>query len=381
MLNRELITTDGEIIYPEFIGQKGREELYRKYGDRTHYMRCCCRPDAELYYRVSKDFRIYPEHQGYIHDPYCIFALRTDDSEKLGYDIDAENGEINVNFKFKINSFTPPQDKAGGAKDTKEPVDKDGKFDDFKLSLPDFIHDLFADVFNERASEGKAVLSSDYFLSSVYARLKRVYVGGLRKSLRDCTLEDDKFQFFMFKFHGFTINKDDERETYFLNVVAKDGKEYKWFLYSKLYDRVAREFHKAYGLTLSDVGEENVYVAGFRYKVRKYRKTETYNAVGRLTVFIVNDNGLHCRNIVEKINLNALLKAARYANGKYFVGGTDDFYDGYFVSDTGQKVILCGNAPKGLNKDYRVVEYDITRNTLSNSEIKSLLLQNTIQQK
>lgn len=376
MLNRELKTIDGEIIYPEFIGQSGREALYQKYGDRTGYMYCCCRPDAGLFYRVSKDFRIYPEHQGYIHDKYCVFAMKSDEAGKLGYDIDAESGAINVNFKFKVNSFTPPQDKAGGGKDAKDPVDPANGLRDFKLSLPDFMHDLFGDVFNERASQGKSTLSGEYFLSSVYARFKRVCIGGLSKPLRECTLDDDKFQFFMFKFHGFTIKKTEDRESYCLNVVSKDGKEYKWFMYKKLYERVERDFHKAYGMSLSDVDKENVYVAGIRYRVRKYRSVDTYDAVGRMTAFIVSENGLHCRNFVEKINLDAILKASRFANGKYFVGGTDDFYDGYFSTPDGKKAIICENPPKGLNEEYRVIKCNITKNSLSAGEINNLLFKN-----
>lgn len=372
MLNRELRTVDGITVYPEFITQTEKKALYEKYGEQTGYMCCCCRPEAKLYYRISKDYRIYPEHQGYIHDTFCIFANRGNTDKKLGYDIDAESGAINVNFKFKANTFTPPQDTIRTAPGIKMPTDR-ADFESSDLSLSAFIHDLFADVFNERSSQGKSALSSDYFMSSVYARLKRVYVNGVSKNLKDCTLDEDNFQFFLMKYNGFTLTKENDREVCFLNAVFGEGKQYKWFTYKKLYDKVAKEFFKAYGFPLTETGNENVYVAGFRYKVKKYKRTDTYNAVGRLTAFIVNDNGLHCRNVAEKLNLNSIIKELRFANGKYFVGGTDDFYDGFFDSADGRKAIIVSDPPIGLNEDYRVIKYDITKNTIPSADIKQLL--------
>lgn len=380
MLNRELKTIDGQTIYPEYVTQDERISLYQKYGEQTEYMYCCCRPDAKLFYRVSKDFRIYPEHQGYIHDPFCVFALRNEGKNHLGYDIDPEHGYINVNFKFKVNTFTPPQ-KTNAGSSVGVPSDGPEPGQNFKLSLSNFIHDLFADVFNERASQGKSPLSGDYFLMSVFSRLKQVYVNGIPKKLRECTLDDDGFQFFLFKYHGFSVKEAEKpngevRKTYYLNVISKDGNEYKWFTYDKLYERANNDFIKAYGVSLADIDEGNVYVAGFRYKVRKYQSIETYNAVGRLTAFVVSDNGLHCRNYVEKINLNTILKKARNAPGKYFVGGTDDFYDGYFVSDDNKRAVIVSDPPKGINEDYRIISRSITKNTLSDAELGQLLFKN-----
>lgn len=71
MYNTKLIMEGGAVIYPAYLDKEDKEKLYNEQGDRRGYLRCGCRPESNLFYRLSEDMRFYPEHNNYDHDRYC----------------------------------------------------------------------------------------------------------------------------------------------------------------------------------------------------------------------------------------------------------------------------------------------------------------------
>lgn len=68
MYNTKFLLENGVEIYPGYLSPERRKKLKERFADTKHFMRCGCRPDANLYYRISENLRIYPEHNNYKHD-------------------------------------------------------------------------------------------------------------------------------------------------------------------------------------------------------------------------------------------------------------------------------------------------------------------------
>ena len=84
------------------ISRQGAESPDQKPVQRKkEYMWCACRSDAGLYYKISEDLKIYPEHNGYTHDKYCCRYkdITGTGAQKLPY-IVGENGDVTVCTSF-----------------------------------------------------------------------------------------------------------------------------------------------------------------------------------------------------------------------------------------------------------------------------------------
>lgn len=112
-MNTKFILKTGEFIYPAYLDKTHRLELKNKFGNGYGYMRCGCRPDENLFYRISEDGKIYPEHNNYQHNKSCI-RYKTPDGKKLrtsGYIIDDETGDVTAYLNFNPNTcslIVPP---------------------------------------------------------------------------------------------------------------------------------------------------------------------------------------------------------------------------------------------------------------------------------
>ena len=71
MYNTRFIMSDGSVIYPAYLDREDKEKLRSQQGKQREYLRCGCRLDKNLYYRLSEDLKFYPEHNNYEHDKYC----------------------------------------------------------------------------------------------------------------------------------------------------------------------------------------------------------------------------------------------------------------------------------------------------------------------
>lgn len=67
MYNTKFILKNGQFLYPGYFSKENRAKLRERYKNEREYMKCGCRPEAELFYRISEDGKIYPEHNNYEH--------------------------------------------------------------------------------------------------------------------------------------------------------------------------------------------------------------------------------------------------------------------------------------------------------------------------
>lgn len=372
MLNRELILYDGTKIYPAYLGSEGRLELLKRFGDRREYMFCGCRAsDVKLWYRVSSDARIYPEHKGYSHAPGCIFGGT--DRTRFAFQQDAESGETRVFLNFKPSDFSVPYEQSSESS-ADGPTRQKEKDENRYFSLEKFVRQLNTDTWNERMAAGKGVLSAEYFQVSLFSRLKEIKIDGCKKSLRDCRLESDGYQFFYQPFEGYEIKEKEDGKAYCSLVVkGKDGKEYSWFVYEKTLGIALKKYEAMYGADPREE-KEKVIMAGFRYlRHRKGSNTE-YRVAGRLCFFKVNRNGVIARSDEELKSLDAISNVLWRSKGsvRYFIADEGESYWGCFEKDGNpHKFVLT--AEVGGFDGCRVLQCDMVGGTVSQKELEDFL--------
>ena len=322
MLNQKLITREGKEIYPSYISREEKGTIRDQYGDERGYLWCGCRDDVKLFFRISKDLRLYPEHNNYEHDRFCMFYDADNARKKSGYLMNRETGEIDVYLKFKPSMFSVPAERKpvvaeggeggdemddgaddvapesaepGKPKATGEKTEKDPA-----LSLAVLVRTLNLDTFNERMANCKSILTGEYFSSALFGRLKNVRVSGMKKTLREYTLDSDGFQFFYAPYLGDSKRENGAHTSFSIVLGGRDGQKYNCFIFESTLRKAEEEFVKNYGM--EPVGM-NVMAAGFRYVKTKKAANTTYKVVGRLHLFLVSDFGIYVRNEKEKENV------------------------------------------------------------------------------
>ena len=114
MINTKFILTNtNDDIYPGYLDKEKRAHLKNMFKGKKEYLKCACRPNAGLYYKISEDLKIYPEHNGYQHDTFCCRYKdpKGDGTErKTAYCID-ENGDVIVFTSFDPKRFSRNADK------------------------------------------------------------------------------------------------------------------------------------------------------------------------------------------------------------------------------------------------------------------------------
>lgn len=343
MLNKELMLRDGRLIFPSYLDHDERANLRREFGEDRHYAWCTCREDVKLWYRLSKDMKFYPEEKGYIHAKECIFSAERDIE---GYSQNGEDGGAVVELKFNPAQFSVASEETvrnTGTATTDGEEEKPVKKDEPSLLLHEFVRSLNWDSFNERQALSKPVLSKEYFATSLFGRMKSVRINGLKKALRDYNLNDDGWQFFYNTFQGAEISEGaDGKQTVNLKFTLADGREYSWFTYKKTYEIACNRFERMYGITVEKA--ENVMVAGMRYRRQSRYTGKAYNVIGRLCIFMVNENGIYTRSVTERKNLDVIIGFERSHPGtRYFLASGNDDFDGYFIQKgKSKKYILTG---------------------------------------
>ncbi len=332
MLNRKLVTIDGKEVYPAYTSFDDKLAMRREYGDRREYMWCGCRADCRLYYRVSVDAKLYPEHKDYIHARGCIFEQA--DRKERAFVQDGENGESRIYLSFDPKDFSVPADVTADSDGTGT---KRGKRIDDGLNyypLEKFVRQINTDTYNERVALGKPVLSADYFLSSLHGRLKNIFIDGCRKPVREYRLESDRWQFFYMPFYRYEI-KDRPGGKNSCSIVIRDsetGKEFSWFIYEHTLNVAVNRFTARYGCPPTDVAEgTRIIMSGFRYIRKKKDSIDTYKVVGRLCFFVINDRGLICESLCERDSFDSVFKVLKtHKEFKFLIGDVGENIWGYF---------------------------------------------------
>ena len=355
------VTSDRVNRYPAYMDKEMRLALREKLKNEHLSMYCSCSfySPLKLEYGISVDGKIYPLHQGYEHHMQCV--RRNSDKRQSGYVVQ-EDGSAKVYMGFDISKFTVPtlkeepedeedEKKSGieegsnesdSSKDEDEKKEKEDKTEKEPTNtLARFILELNNDTYHERLTAGKGLISADYFLSAVQARLKKIYIDGYTKPLKDLSVNDDLIQFFYQPLSS--VGEDGNR------IVLKGyKKDFSYFLFESTLEKEKRLFQAKYGLSVEDALKEeekySVMAAGFLY-LRMSRNQKLYRVVGRLHLFLVNENGLYCRDLAEAEELNMVslyLKTnQRYKTIQFDRVVNDPKVWGIFSKIGKKQVIVC----------------------------------------
>lgn len=374
MLNRELILYDGTKVYPQYLTPEDRENYAKRFKDKSEFMKCGCRTDVSLWYRFSVTGACYPEHKNYVHSKYCIYSTLSRRVAAMMFD--PENGETRVFLNFKPSTFTVPTDaevdRSGSGKEEKEKEEDDRFF-----PLERFVHQLNCDTWNSRMAAGEKLISAPYFNVSLFGRLKNIVIDGLKKPLRDYTLQQDSFCFFYQAFNGYEIKEGGNGyKTCNLVINGSDGKRYTWFVYEKTLNVALKRFYRMYDKDPNDMIKEggNVIMSGFRYLRKKKGSDIEYKVVGRLCFFAVNKCGIIGRSCEELKALDNICEILRWNKDdvKYYMADEWESFSGYFEKKGDMaKYIITADA-EGLPGG-NVMQVDIVEHAPSVTELKSFL--------
>lgn len=348
MFYNHFITSDRVNRYPEYMDKEMRLCLKEKMRQEALSLYCSCSfySANRLEYGISVDGKIYPLHQGYVHSKDC--ARNIESNKRPAAFCLKEDGTAEVFFGFDPNKFTIPDPKKAEEKSSEkkikpaplpgQEVEKEEK--EPTDTLPRFLLELNSDTQKERATAGKGLLSADYFLYALQARLKKVYISGFDKPIKDLSLSEDGLQFFYQPLDSIDTTEGSK-------IVLKGyKKDYSYFLYHSTLEKEKGLFEAKYGISVDDAlaGGHNVMAAGFIY-MRLSKRQKLFKVVGRLHLFIVNENGLYCRSLEEAEELNLVSKYLR-GNKRYERIQFDRIIDdpkvfGIFSQKGKKQVIVC----------------------------------------
>lgn len=324
MYNTKFILESGRELYPGYLDKEQRQELKNQYAGKRAYMRCGCKPTDSLYYRISEDLRIYPEHNNYQHDMYCCRYrdISGNLTRQAAYIINEEDGNVTAytSFNPKVFSMTEDTDKEFDntipEDDTQEEilveksdeiVSSDTQKKEPNLSLEGLIRSINVDSFTEKIVNSKNIDSKEKFSVFVYYRMKKVNLYRAKKSIGDLTLEKDGVRFVYSPFVAAAKKTDNGITRCYVQTKDTKGNTYNNFTYPEILERAMKKFYKTYGIEPN----ENTVMAGFQYIKKNKAGTNTYKVMGRIHIFQTSDLGLYCRDMNEVYAFNTLHQIVR----------------------------------------------------------------------
>ncbi|MDE6913706.1 MAG: hypothetical protein K2P35_08435 [Lachnospiraceae bacterium] len=318
MYNTKFTMDSGKDLYPGYLNREQRTLLRDKYKGKKEYMWCGCRPDARLYYKISEDLRIYPEHNGYTHDRYCCRYkdLAGSEQKKPPYYV-GEDGEVTVFTSFDPKRFSRNVDNSENNQqyvvapdeELEESdeilIDKDNQekpAKELQLGLDGLIRGINVDCFTEKVLNDKMVGNRQNFSAYVYHRTKKVKLSRNKKTIGELTLEKDGVRFMYVPFAGIYQSKDQNFSRTYMQTIGADKKVFKNFTFPEIAEKAVTKFRKQYGIE----PDANTVLAGFQYIKKNKSNNNTYRVLGRIHLFQVSDVGVYCRSITELNVFNAL---------------------------------------------------------------------------
>ncbi len=370
MYNTKYILSNGKEIYPGYLDKVKKQSIRERYKDERGFMRCGCRPEAELFYRISEDLRIYPEHNNYQHDMFCCrFKNKLGETERhTAYVINDENGEVVAFTSFDPLTFSQDGDvkkeqdnlvpEEGNDNIEEITVGKDedklkiSEKKEPKLSVAGLIRSINVDSFTEKILNNQEIESKEKFSVYVYYRMKKVRLDRTKKNIGELSLEKNGCRFVYLPFVGFLLKKENGFERCYLQTRAPDGEVYNNYLFPDIMKKAVKEFIKTYGI------EPNEYtmVAGFQY-LKRNKGGRNYKVMGRVHLFQVSDLGIYCRSMIEVETFNCLQKISKNNKDiRYWIPPEDE--------SIGAIIEIIGRKKKILilfrNKKDECITYDRT---------------------
>lgn len=299
--------SEGNSYYPPYMSKEEREALSLKLNTSSLTLYCGCRFNTRLTYKLSSDLKFIPEHHGYEHAASC--SRGNTGVRKLGYVISDEGNSV-AYLKFDFRKFTfPKKAEVKKAQKKEGPAKLPDEEKDETLDLSDFVRTLNYDTYMERLIAGKSVLTAGYFASALWGHTKKVYLSGKAKALHDYSIQDDNVVFFYSSFKGIEYNENSFSRAVFIF----NNKEYSYLINAEIAKKAESKFESQYGCGTQNI--QNVMAAGFLYKVVS-RKGNEFKMIGRLHLFIVNDNGIYCNDLKEQKFFNQSIEYIRKNRNK-----------------------------------------------------------------
>lgn len=354
MYNTKFITVNGKDLYPGYLDREQRALIRNRYMGRKEYMWCACRPDAGLYYKISEDLKIYPEHNGYTHDRYCCRYknLTGGEQQKPPYYV-GEDGDVTVFTSFDPRRFSrktdsleknqqytvAPDEESEESEDVL--IDKDDPPKTVKepqLGLDGLVRGINVDCFTEKVLNGKIIENRHNFSAYVYYRTKKVKLSRNKKTIGDLTLEKDGVRFMYVPFAGICQSRDQDFSKFYMQTISADGKIFKNFTFPEIAEKAIKKFRKQYGTE----PDSNTFLAGFQYIKKNKSNNNTYRVLGRVHLFQVSDIGVYCRSITELNTFNALHRITKRNNAVRFWVPPEDESVGAIIEINGhrKKILL-----------------------------------------
>lgn len=356
MYNTKFSLENGKDFYPGYLTKEKRQALKKEYENKRQYMWCGCRNDVKLFYRISEDLRIYPEHNDFAHGSNCS-RFRTPDGRterKTAYVVDDQNGEVTVFLKFnpknlKVEEETDSEDIGENKENLEvmeeieevvvesEPNQQEKKEKkEPKLSFGSLTRCINIDTYMDYYFKKSSMLSKEQFSKLVYARMGSVKINGMKKKIGELSLENDGVRFIYAPFVGCDNRSERGLKKCYVRTSGPDGKTYNNFTFEEIYQKAYKEFVKTYGMEPN----QDTVMATFQY-YKKTRKGTKYKILGRIHLFQVSDNGLYCRSIAEQQTFNTIAKMLEKRKGtRFYIPAEDETIGGIIEEDGIKKKIL-----------------------------------------
>lgn len=353
MYNTKFIMDSGKDLYPGYLSREQRTLIRDKCKGKKEYMWCACRPDARLYYKISEDLRIYPEHNGYVHDRYCCRYkdLTGSEQQKPAYYV-GEDGEVTVLTSFDPKRFSRNMDNPDKNRQYTVALDEEPEGSDEilidkekpektvkepQLGLEGLIRSINVDCFTEKILNNKKVENRQNFSAYVYHRTKKVKLSRNKKTIGDLTLEIDGVRFMYIPFAGIHQSKDQDFSRTYMQTMGADNKVFKNFTFPEIAEKAVAKFRKQYGTE----PDSSTILAGFQYIKKNKSNNNTYRVLGRIHLFQVSDAGVYCRSITELNIFNALHRIAKSNSAvKFWIPPEDEKVGAIIEIDGYRKKIL-----------------------------------------
>lgn len=368
MYNTKFILSGGQDIYPGYLDNDRRKELKDSYGTKREYMRCGCKPNDDLYYRISEDLKIYPEHNNYVHDNSCCRFKNTSGQieRQTAYLINEEDGEVTAFLTFDPKNFSMSEviQKDQDNDVPEESIDENveeltiGKDENEtqtaekkepKLSLDDLIRSINVDAFTEKILNNKVIDSKDTFSKFVYHRMKKIKISKMKRTLGELSLEKDGVRFFYLPVSEICQGNENNMQQCYIKTFGPDSKIYSNFIFPKTLEKALKEYSKRYGIE----PDENTMVAGFQY-LKKGKGKSNYRILGRVHLFQVSDIGIYSRNNVEQEVFSSLYTITKENSEIRFWIPPDDLSIGAIieVKEFTKKILVLFRSKKDERVSY-----------------------------
>lgn len=372
-----ILTTTNQEIYPGYLDKDRRKKLRDEHNHEKGYLKCGCRPNANLFYRISKNLSIYPEHNNYQHNKNCSrFINESGKKERqTGYVISEENGEVTAYLTFNPKNFSMAEEiktdkieeKDSNSNECSEDSQNDAIIEkdkdavknteksEPKLSLESLIKKTNIDTYTEKILTGKEITSRETFSKYVYHRSKKIRVDKMRKAIGDLSLENDGVRFIYLPYAGITNNKEKGLVKCYLQSSDVNGRVFNNFIFPETLAKALKKFVKIYNTEPN----QDTMIAGFQY-LKKSKSKSKYRVLGRIHLFQVSTQGLYCNNQIEKETFDSIHKFCKQdKNIEFWIPPEEDSIGGVInVKNKVKKILVLFRTSKDERISYDSSVYE-----------------------